>query len=287
MPFRLGTNRIGRLVVGAVSAALPSELASYSVRLFNDSYSGDCLRVRRSGDDAEQDIGFSAGVLDTASMESFVTAGGGTQDGYVVTWFDQSGNGYDQAQSTAGNQPQIVSSGTTITQGSYPAIQFDGTNDFFERANIILNTADKTTFNVYYPTAVATSDCIMDLDEGGGTGQAWTLTSETALRCVSRTYVTTAGVSNTYSLLEMWQNGITIDNASQFKMYLNGTYEARTSGANGDLVTGGGSFNIGYSTNGGNPFNGTQQEVVIYDSSLSDTNREAVRDNINTYYSIY
>jgi len=273
--------------MAAAGGGLPSELASYSVRLFNDSYSGDCLRVRRSGDDAEQDIGFSAGVLDTASMESFVTAGGGTEDGYVVTWFDQSGNGYDQAQSGTANQPQIVSSGTTITQGSYPAIQFDGSNDFLERSNIISNTADKTTFNVYYPTNVGQSDCIMELSENGSVGETWTLTSETALRCVNRTYVTSAGSSNTYSLLEMWQNGITIDNASQFKMYLNGTYEARTSGAAGDLSTANGSFNIGFSTNGNNPFNGTQQEVVIYDSSLSDTDREAVRDNINTYYSIY
>ena len=266
---------------------LPSELASYSVRLFNDSYSGDCLRVRRSGDDAEQDIGFSVGVLDTASMESFVTAGGGTQDGYVVTWFDQSGNGYDQTQSTAGNQPQIVSSGTTITQGSYPAISFPGTT-YLTRTHFITNLADKTTFNVYYPTNIGTGDCIMDLDYCcPSTGRAWTLTSETALRCISRTYVTTAGSNNTYSLLEMWQNGITIDDASQFKMYLNGTYEARTSGGDGDLVLAEGDAYIGFSPNGNNPFDGTQQEIVVYDSSLSDTDREAVRDSINTYYSIY
>ena len=267
---------------------LPSELASYSVRLFNDSYSGDCLRVRRSGDNAEQDIGFSAGVLDTASMESFVTAGGGTQNGYVVTWFDQSGNSYDFSQVDTSFQPQIVSSGTTITQGSYPAIQFNNNNSHLERTHFITNLADKTTFNVYYPTNIGTGDCIMDLDYCcPTTGKAWTLTSETGLRCISRTYVTTAGSNNTYSLLEMWQNGITIDDASQFKMYLNGTYEARTSGGAGDLVLAEGDAYIGLSPNGNNGFGGTQQEIVIYDSSLSDTDREAVRDNINAYYSVY
>ena len=266
----------------------PGAVGAYSVRLLSSTYAGSALQVRRSGDNATQDIGFVGEALDTAAMEAFVVAGGGTQDGFVTTWYDQSGNGYDQAQAIEANQPQIVSSGTTITQGGNPTLQFDGSSDFFSRANIISNTADKTTFNVYYPTNVAVSDCIMELSEvSPAVGQFWTLTSETALRCNSRTYVTTAGASNTYSLLEMWQDGITINNAAQFKMYLNGTYEARTSGASGDLVTSTGNFKIGYSSNGTNYFDGTQQEVIIYPSALADVNREGVRDNINTYYSVY
>jgi len=127
----------------------------------------------------------------------------------------------------------------------------------------------------------------MDLSSTTGTGASWNLGVETALRCFGRTYVTTAGTINTYSLLEMWQDGITIDDANQFKMYLNGTYIPRASGTGGTLASATSPFTIGWSTNGGSYFAGTQQEIVIYDSSLSDANREGARDNINAYYSVY
>lgn len=261
----------------------PGAVGAYSLRKLSSTYLGSAIEVTRASDLTTQDIGFDAnGDLDETALTTFV----GASTGYVSKWYDQSGNSNDQAQASVGAMPWIVDTGTIVKQAGKVAIDFPG-NDYFERSNIISNTADKTTFNVYYPTNVATSDCIMDLSAGGGTGRAWTLTSETALRCVSRTYVTTAGTSNTYSLLEMWQNGITIDDAAQFKMYLNGTYEARASGASGDLVTQTNNFNIGYSPNGSNYFDGTQQEVLIYSSSLSDTDREGVRDNINAYYSVY
>jgi hypothetical protein len=70
-------------------------------------------------------------------------------------------------------------------------------------------------------------------------------------------------------------------------MYLNGTYVPRASGTAGTLTTGTSDFTIGWSNNGSNHFDGSQQEVVIYPSALSDVNREGVRDNINTYYSVY
>lgn len=253
---------------------------AYSLRKLSSTYTGDAIQVRRSSDDTTQDIGFDAnGDLDTTAMETFV----GANNGFVSTWYDQSGNGNDQAQATNGDQPQIVSSGTTIEQGGLPTLQFS--NSRFSRSNIIDVTADKTTFNVYYPTA--TSGTIMDLSSIFSTARSWNLTPETALRCFSRTYVTTAGAINTYSLLEMWQDGITIDDADQFKMYLNGAYEARTSGANGDLVSSTSPFTIGWSANGTTYYQGNQQEIVIYPSALSDSDREGVRNNINAYYSVY
>jgi hypothetical protein len=261
----------------------PGATGAYSLRKLSSTYTGAAIQVRRSTDNATQDIGFVGEGLDITAMETFV--GGAGNNGFVSIWYDQSGNGNDQAQATAGDQPQIVSGGSTITQGGLPTLEFN--TAYFRRSNIISNTADKTTFNVYYPTAISAGKCIMDLSSVSATGQSWVLSSETALRCVSRTYVTTAGAINTYSLLEMWQDGITIDNANQFKMYLNGTYVPRASGTAGTLTTGTSDFTIGWSNNGSNHFDGSQQEVVIYPSALSDVNREGVRDNINTYYSVY
>lgn len=100
--------------------------AAYSMRLLRTAYVGSCLRVRRSSDSTEQDIGFVSGALDTAGMLSFV----GANNGFVTKWYDQSGAGLDAAQTTAASQPQIVSSGAVIVRNSLPSMQFDGSNDY-------------------------------------------------------------------------------------------------------------------------------------------------------------
>ncbi len=85
--------------------------AAYSLRQLSSTYTGNCIRVRRSSDNAEQNIGFVNNVLDEASLLTFCGAG----NGFVTTWYDQSGNANNATQSTAFNQPQIVSSGAMIT----------------------------------------------------------------------------------------------------------------------------------------------------------------------------
>ena len=83
---------------------------AYSVRKIVSTYTGPSLRVRRSSDDAEQDIEFgSDGYLDEASLLSFCA---GT-NGYVVTFYNQSDRGSvaDCTNATASLQPIIVSAG--------------------------------------------------------------------------------------------------------------------------------------------------------------------------------
>lgn len=87
---------------------------AFSTRLLRENYTGQCLRVRRSSDNAEQDIGFLNDKLDTASLTSFV----GANDGFVVTWYDQSGNARNATQATAAKQPYIVVGGATRPWGS-------------------------------------------------------------------------------------------------------------------------------------------------------------------------
>jgi hypothetical protein len=85
----------------------PNAAAAYSVRKLRTAYTGACIRVRRSSDNAEQDIGFSGNDLDTAALLAFVGSG----NGFVTTWYDQSGNGLNLTQPTAGTQMRIVNSG--------------------------------------------------------------------------------------------------------------------------------------------------------------------------------
>lgn len=140
-----GTMLIWEASQAANAAALDSALASlwsywnydcldsytsnlwgvYSLRRQISSYAGSAIRVRRSSDNTEQDIGFSSGELDTASLTSFV----GANNAYVTKWYDQSGAGNDLAQSTQANQPRIVSSGVVDKYDNKPAVYFDGSND--------------------------------------------------------------------------------------------------------------------------------------------------------------
>jgi hypothetical protein len=92
--------------------------AAYGLRRLYTSWTGAAIRVRRSSDDAEADIGFKAnGDLNTTALLAFCGSG----DGFVTTWYDQSGNGHHATQGTAANQPQIVSNGVIETQNGRPA----------------------------------------------------------------------------------------------------------------------------------------------------------------------
>jgi hypothetical protein len=102
--------------------------AAYSIRLLTNVYNGNCLRVRRSSDNTEQDIGFNgAGWIDENALTSFV----GANNGFVVTWYDQSGNGRNLTRSSATptEQPRIVNAGTIDKYEGFTGILFDGTND--------------------------------------------------------------------------------------------------------------------------------------------------------------
>ena len=93
---------------------------AYSLRLLDNTYTNSAVRVRRASDNTEQDIGFDAnGDLDTSALASFCS---GT-DGFIVRWYDQSGNGGDATQATTAAQPQIVSSGSVILENGKPKVQ--------------------------------------------------------------------------------------------------------------------------------------------------------------------
>ncbi len=79
------------------------------------------MRVRRSSDNAEADIGFSDDWLDETALLDHVGTGG-TDHGYVAKWYDQSGNARDAIQATAGDQALIVDNGAVVKYNLKPAL---------------------------------------------------------------------------------------------------------------------------------------------------------------------
>jgi PKD repeat protein len=117
--FITKTNYIEIVFTGLLDT-FPNAAAAYSLRLLRLAYTGSAIRVRRSNDNAEQDIGFVNDVLDTTALLSFV----GANNGFVVTWYDQSGNGHNASQTTQANQPRIVNGGVVELAGGVPSIRW-------------------------------------------------------------------------------------------------------------------------------------------------------------------
>ena len=104
--------------VGVIDELSVTPVRAYSVRRLTGAYTGSAIRVRRSSDDAEADIGFTAtGDLDETALLAHVGAG----NGFVHTWYDQSGGGFDGVSSLA-SQPRIVLSGVIDKKNSKPSI---------------------------------------------------------------------------------------------------------------------------------------------------------------------
>ena len=89
-----------------------SASAAYSLRNLSSTYSGNVVEVRRSSDDTTQN--FTATEITDGTLLAFVGTGG-SDNGHVKTWYDQSGNSRDATQATSANQPKIVNAGVLVT----------------------------------------------------------------------------------------------------------------------------------------------------------------------------
>jgi hypothetical protein len=99
--------------------------AAYSLRRLSKNAT-NVIRVRRSSDNAEAN--FTAEQILDGDLLRWVGLSA-SDDGFVTTYFDQSGNGNNAVENTASQQPQLVSGGSIITSNGYTVIQYDGTND--------------------------------------------------------------------------------------------------------------------------------------------------------------
>ena len=267
--------------------AYPGATVAYSLRKLRVGYTGSAIRVRRSSDNAEQDIGFSGnGDLNTSSLLSFVGLG---NNGFVKTWYDQSGNGIDATQASNSAQPQIVSGGTMITRNGKSTMLFDGVNDKLATASALpinqipmtiltlsyttLNSnyyfiaggADFATSNGYqYATALLLNDYYSEFKAVVSSPQA------------SELYVTK---SANYALLTNIVEGTT-----QY-LYLNGSLGGSKSialAAAASTIP----LNIAGSSTNGAYFNGEINEVIVYNSGKLG-NVSAMNIDLNNYYGIY
>jgi hypothetical protein len=76
--------------------------AGYSFQSLSASYTGPVVEIRRDSDDDTQD--FTAAQIVLGELDTFLTA----TTGFVVTWYDQSGDGFDLEEPSEPSQPQAI-----------------------------------------------------------------------------------------------------------------------------------------------------------------------------------
>ena len=240
--------------------------AAYSLRKLSSTYSGSAIRVRRSSDNASQDIGFKAdGSLDEASLLSFV--GGG--NGFVSIWYDQSGNGRNAFQTTSSQQPSIATNGAVAYNGGKPAIRTaPGTGFLINQISLgtthsMFAVIDWSSSNREYFGSFGNSHAFYQVD--GEYRASGSTTRTNASFTLSRFL---GALLRTNSALQYYQNSAA--RGSAFSL-----------GSNAPFIL---SNLVGEDYNWG--FAGDQQEAIVYPTNVSSS-RAAIESNINAYYSIY
>ena len=129
----------------AYSVRKLANTASKSMRILVDSDANG-----PDGSDPTYDIGFNAdGSLDVAAIEAYCNNPSGTNyDAYVVTWYDQSGEGNHATQSTFTSCPKIADAGVVITENGKPALDFDGSGDNLQYTGNFLGGSAATGVSV-------------------------------------------------------------------------------------------------------------------------------------------
>jgi hypothetical protein len=255
----------------------PSAAAAYSLRKLRTAYTGSAIRVRRASDNSEQNIGFVNNVLDTSSLITFCS---GT-DGFVTTWYDQSGNGYNPTQTTAARQPSIYTNagGVRLNSGK-PALFFSGA---YSLQYVSVNLGSSTTVFIAGQSPTGSTRFLFDgVSSNNRFGlysvnttqnSLFTVNNSGSLNEILTTSKTTAGNANIFTALK---------NSTSSKLFENGV-EVASGTLTNDSSTG---LTIGANNNFNSAYQNSMNEIIFYNSNQS-SNQTGIQNNINSYYGIY
>lgn len=238
----------------------------YSLRLIRSNYTGNCLKVRRSSDNGELDIGFVGGYLDTATLLTHCGAG----DGFVTTWYDQIAS-ENLVQATADSQPKIVSGGVYLSH-----IEFDGVNDKLSKTL----SSSLATPNQFTSVAQTSAGSVFDFDPSLYSRIQWVTTN-------LRFYV--GGGLQAYSYAS---TGIAIDNKKVCAIFI----KSATDGAyyeNNVLINGGASptavsYPVTFIILGSTYYNGAFGDLKISEFIISapEADNTAIYLNQKAYWGL-
>lgn len=256
--------------------------AAYSVRKLSSSYTGSALRVRRSSDNTEQDIGFVGLDLDTTALSSFV----GANNGFVTTWYDQSGNNRNMTNTTASQQPQIVTSGVVNLRNGDISIYFNNASSQHLSSTYLLTNGPISTFGVLNVDGTTSASRIglfqSNKFEICKQVDTWGFQAVSDLAAV---------VTTSPSTVAYISQILPLTNGSSYLTYSNwnGNSNVVKYRRNGVAATSSGTSGSNLRTTNFAPFyyyKGYISEIIIYPTDQA-SNITGIETNINGYYNIY
>ncbi len=263
--------QLGNITYIGLLDLFPNSSVAFSLRKLSANYNGSAIRVRRSSDNTEQDIGFVNNELDTTALTTFCGSG----NGFVTTWYDQSGNGRNATQVFAAAQPQIVSNGIIINLFDKPSLFFDGNNDFLE-------ISYKPTTNIIAVESLqkfnSASGISLSISEPSPQLYLQWVNSTNTFNNYYNGVGTTTAYSNNRLLHSFYMNN------SGGGFYQNSTLTV--SRLQGSSTASANNINIGRWNGGSLNANCNHQEFILWQSDQSPT-RIGIESNINSYYGIY
>jgi hypothetical protein len=217
----------------------------------------------------EANIGETYGITGIPAYDN-------TVDGFVETWYDQSGNGNDATQSVAGNQPKIVDAGALVSGG----IDFDGVDDHFDfTGGKPITSIDAASAFFVGSSDSSSNQCGLNISSSTSSRRFYLpiLHSGSFRFGYADSIISvTLASSNTSEHLFTGIAG-TSTASGYYDGELKGTVSSET-GVSGDEEIG--SIGSAYR------WNGRMREIIIYPSDQS-ANRLAIEANINDQYDIY
>lgn len=259
----------------------PNAAAAYSVRRLSSTYEGALIRVREDSGDTEADIGFDAnGNLDTAALLSHC----GANNGYVVTWYDQSGNSNNAIQESAANQPEIVTAGAINSENGNPCLTLNGSSMNLDLPAGLLPFTNQENNSCYAITKAnnnSTRERVVFF--GSGTSTRMNLAYDNRLNGV--TYVNSTGFSNgvfTTTIKRGFQFMLFADKSGTTQELFSNTTSIGSNSKGNDVDVANGSLFAGDTIQF---FNGTCQEVVLFNESYK-SQISGIFNNVNEYYTL-
>lgn len=259
---------------------MPSAAAAYGLRRLSTTYAGSAIRVERTSDNTETDIGFDAsGNLDTTALKTFV--GSGTAR--IATWYDQSGSERNITQATLASRPTIVSSGTIQRIGGKPAALLNGSSHFLATTTLISNPGNNGTVTQSIVFQKNTSG------EGSLIAQGQTSSYFSFGLYIKPATILFRNTSNDFQIgtTSISINTLTVYNAVSSGASTTGRKGGVSQGstANGTASGTTGSLTLGR-RNGDNSeyYPGFVSEVIIWGSALNSTQIQNVENNQIAYF---
>jgi hypothetical protein len=283
--------------VGETISSIAAPTAAYSLRSITG---GDpkAVRVRRSSDNSEQD--FTVSEISSGALVGFVGSG---NDGFVETWYDQSGNGNDLTQATDAKQPTIVTSGSLNTRNSQPIIKFIQANSTFLQIadSSMLPTGSNIAVTIFHAMHIdiSSGSRIGVFGNNGGGNNASTNTYRFGSGTSRRVIVKFADASSTQVPLELGFYTNNTDSILTYQFAVNGGTASMQAFNNGSSLSSTSSSTtdqsyspvsdkivLGARSTADNFSDSEFFEVIVYGSDQL-SNRSAIETNMNSRYSIF